>query len=91
MAAKMRVSLLITLMVYTSCGVNSLVCYHIVVMVSKVAEMFKVSMIFEQTVRLASNPQLIFCIGKVKVVSVNDQMKPCRINPKFVEKICYDT
>lgn len=65
--------------------------YDLIEVVSKVAQMSKVSIIFEHTIRSVDDPKLIFCIGKVKVVSVNDQMKPLRINPQLVEKICYDT
>ncbi|MCK4608612.1 MAG: tol-pal system-associated acyl-CoA thioesterase [Gammaproteobacteria bacterium] len=58
---------------------------NLVEVVSQVVEHGKSKMILQQDVRLSTNPELVFCKGRVTMVCVNADLKPCRIAAGVLE------
>ena len=51
--------------------------------VSYPKEVNKVSVVFEQSIRAANNPEIVFCQGQITIVCVNKAQRPCAI-PEFL-------
>jgi acyl-CoA thioester hydrolase len=53
--------------------------------VTSIDEHSKIRAVFNQTVRLAQNPDTIFCKGVITIVSVNQNMRPCEMVKGLLE------
>jgi acyl-CoA thioester hydrolase len=51
--------------------------------VSRPREINKASIVFDQVVRAAANPEIVYCIGQVTIVCVNTSQRPCAM-PEFL-------
>lgn len=58
--------------------------------VTSVEEISRVKITFKQVVRLADEPEMVFCQGLTTVVSVDRKMRPCRMLPKIMEGMTGD-
>lgn len=53
--------------------------------ITSIDEHTKIRAIFNQTVRLAKNPDTIFCKGLITIISVNQSMRPCAMVTGLLE------
>ena len=55
--------------------------------VTVVEELSKVKIVFQQTIISAADSKQIYCKGLITVICVNQNLKPCKLLPEFVEGI----